>query len=215
MPVTMPSASVQSIHSVSHLRWKPQDIAVGASLGAACGVIFWGFNFAYAPLSAVMSAILPGLMSFFHALWYFSGMLALLVIRKPGAAVYVNLVGGVVEGLIGSQFSIASVVIATLLEGLSAEIPFAIGRYRIFNLPMSIASGFTTALIYGLYLLLFYFQGVAFLSVRGIVHMIAELVGGVLIGGIMSWYLFVALAKTGVLDRMPSGQALKDKARNA
>ena len=28
------------------LRWTPQEIAVGAALGAACGLIFWAFNFA-------------------------------------------------------------------------------------------------------------------------------------------------------------------------
>ena len=53
------------------------------------------------------------------------------------------------------------------------------------------------ALEYGVYLMLFRYQGVAFLSARGIVHMVSELVGGVLIAGVMSWYLYRAIAATG------------------
>ena len=192
----------------SRLRWRPQEIAVGAALGAACGVIFWGFNFVYTPLSTVLSALLPGLMSVFHAFWYFSGMLAMLVLRKPGAALYVNLVGCLVESVAGSQFSIASVLIGTLLEGAAAEVPFALRRYRVFDLPMSVCSGALTAVVYGLYLMLFYYQGVAFLSPRGVTHMISEVVGGMVIGGVMSWYLYLAIGRTGVLDRLPSGRAL-------
>ena len=210
-----PSSPAAGGQAGSRLRWKPQDIAVGAALGAACGVLFWGLNFGYAPLSALLGAILPGLMSMFNAMWYFSGTFALLILRKPGAAVYVNLVGSLIESTIGSQFSIALILISTLLQGLAAEIPFAVTRYRVFNLPTAIVSGALTALVYGCYLMLFYYQGVSFLSPRGIVHMIAELVGGVVFSGVMSWWLYIALAKTGVLERLASGRALSQRQREA
>lgn len=42
--------------------------------------------------------------------------------------------------------------------------------------------------------------------------MISELVGGVLIAGVMSWYLYRAIAATGALDRFASGRALRDVA---
>lgn len=80
-----------------YLRWTPADIAVGAAVGVACGVIFQGFNFIYPVLSSLLGAILPGLASLFHAIWYASGVFAVLVIRKPGAAIYVNLVGSFAE----------------------------------------------------------------------------------------------------------------------
>ena len=126
--------------AVSSLKWQPLDIAVGATLGAACGVIFWGFNFAYMPISSVFGAILPGFASIVHAVWYFSGTLAVLILRKPGAALYVNLVGTLVETVIGSQFDLGFVIISALLQGVFAELPFAATRYRMFNLPISIAS---------------------------------------------------------------------------
>ena len=191
--------------------WQPLDIAVGATLGAACGVIFWGFNFAYMPISSVFGAILPGFASIVHAVWYFSGTLAVLILRKPGAALYVNLIGTLVETVIGSQFDLGFVIVSALLQGVFAELPFAATRYRMFNLPISIASGALVALEYGIYLMLFRYVGVSFVSPRGIVHMISEITGGVLISGVMAWYLMLAIAKTGVLDRLASGRALIER----
>lgn len=58
----MPATTIHTLPkrpiAVSSLKWQPLDIAVGATLGAACGVIFWGFNFAYMPISSVFGAIL-------------------------------------------------------------------------------------------------------------------------------------------------------------
>ena len=188
-------------------RWTAADIAVGAALGVACGLVFWGFNFAYAWLSPLIGGILPGLASVLHPLWYFSGTLAVIILRKPGAAIYVNLVGSTAEMLLGNQFSVGFVFASAALQGLFAEIPFMVTRYRVYNLPISVVSGALVALEYGVYLMLFRYQGVAFLSARGIVHMVSELVGGVLIAGVMSWYLYRAIAATGALDRFASGRA--------
>lgn len=190
-------------------RWTAADIAVGAALGVACGLVFWGFNFAYAWLSPLIGGILPGLASVLHPLWYFSGTLAVIILRKPGAAIYVNLVGSAAEMLLGNQFSVGFVFASAALQGLFAEIPFMVTRYRVYNLPISVVSGALVALEYGVYLMLFRYQGVAFLSARGIVHMVSELVGGVLIAGVMSWYLYRAIALTGALDRFASGRAVR------
>ena len=191
-------------------RWTSSDIAVGAALGVACGLVFWLFNFAYAWLSPIIGGILPGLASILYPLWYFSGTLAVIILRKPGAAVYVNLVGSAAEMLLGNQFSFGFASAA--LQGVFAELPFALTRYRVFNLPISMTSGALVALEYGVYLMLFRYQGVSFLNPRGVIHMISELVGGVLIAGVMSWYLYRAIAATGALDRFASGRARRDDA---
>jgi energy-coupling factor transport system permease protein len=194
---------------VRSLRWRASDIAVGAALGVACGVIFWGFNFAYVWISPILKAVLPGVASLLHAFWYFSGPLAMLVIRKPGAAVYVNLIGSLTETLFGNQYDLSFVIVSALMQSLFTELPFALTGYRKYNLGLSIASGLLTGLEYGVYLLLFQFQGVAFLSPRGITHMVCELIGAVLIAGVMSWCLYRAIAKTGALDHFASGRAVR------
>ncbi len=192
-----------------YLRWAPADIAVGAAVGVACGVIFQGFNFIYPVLSSLLGAILPGLASLFHAIWYASGVFAVLVIRKPGAAIYVNLVGSFAEMVIGNQYAFGFVVISAMLQGACSEIPFAVARYRSFTLPLAIAGGALTGVEYGIYLLLFRYAGVSLLSPRGITHMICEVIGGMVIAGMASWFLYVALAKTGALDRLASGRAAR------
>ncbi len=115
--------------------------------------------------------------------------------------------------LLGNQFSFGFVFASAALQGVFAELPFALTRYRVFNLPISMASGALVALEYGVYLMLFRYRGVSFLSPRGVIHMISELVGGVLIAGVMSWYLYRAIAATGALDRFASGRALRGRCR--
>ena len=102
-------------------RWTSSDIAVGAALGVACGLVFWLFNFAYAWLSPIIGGILPGLASIRHPLWYFSGTLAVIILRKPGAAVYVNLVGSAAEMLLGNQFSFGFVFASAALQGVNRK----------------------------------------------------------------------------------------------
>ena len=214
-PSTVPTVpTVSSAPTMARLRWTPSEIAVGAALGVAWGPGFWGFNFAYSSISPILGAILPGVASILHAFWYFSGPLAILIIRKPGAAIYVNLVGAAAEMLFGNSFSSGFVFLSAALQGLFSEIPFAVMRYRKYNLSVTIASGALTAIEYGFYLLFFYFQGVALVSPRGITHMICEIIGGVLIAGVMSWALYRAIARTGALDRFASGRAARDLAEN-
>lgn len=207
--------SVSSSHSpvarVSRLRWRAADIAIGAALGVACGLVFWGFNFAYAWIAPLLRAILPGITSLFHAFWYFSGPLALLIIRKPGAAIYVDIIGSLTETLFGNQYSFTFVFLSAFLQGLFAEVPFAIFRYRKFNLSLTVASGALTAVEYGFYVLFTRLQGVALVSPRGLTHMTCEIIGGILIAGVMSWFLYLAIAKTGALDRFASGRAVRGR----
>ncbi|MFT8704359.1 ECF transporter S component [Bifidobacterium aquikefiricola] len=195
----------------NHYAWRPVDIAVTATVGVASGLVFWGFNYVSAWLFPLMRTILPGTGSLFHAIWYFSGPLALLIIRKPGAAVFVNLVGSAVEMLLGNQFSVSFVFVSAIVQALFSELAFAIFLYKRWTLSISMLSGLLTAIEYGFYLLFFQYQGVSFFSAYGITHMICEMIGGVLIGGVMSWYLFIAIAKTGALDKFASGRSVKAK----
>ena len=76
---------------VANLRWRVADIALGAALSAVFGVILCGYGLVFIPIIRTLNAaVLPGFASITHGVWYLSGTLALLLIRKPGSAVYVN-----------------------------------------------------------------------------------------------------------------------------
>ncbi|KFI72365.1 Hydroxymethylpyrimidine transport system permease protein [Bifidobacterium minimum] len=183
------------------------DIAVAAALGVACGLVFWSFNYAYAVISPILRDLLPGLASVLHALWYFSGPLALLIVRKPGVAIFVNVVGSLTEMVLGNPYPVSSVIVSALLQGVASEIPFAVTRYRRFSLAMSVASGAVTALEYGLYLMVTMYQGRSGVYVT--IHMVSEMVGGVIIAGLMSWWLYRAIARTGALYQFASGRRVE------
>ena len=135
------------------------------------------------------------------------------LVNEPTKAAYAKVLKanfkGMAEMVLGNSFSFGFIFFSAALQGLFAELPFAVTRYRVFNLPMAMLSGLCTGIEYGVYLMLFRYQGVAWFSPRGIIHMISEVVGGVLIAGVFSWFLYIAIAKTGVLDRFASGRAVR------
>lgn len=197
---------VQLVNRANYYRWRPVDIAVTAVLGVACGVITWGFNFVYIWVSPLLRGILPGFTSLIHGVWYFSAVLAVLIVRKPGAGIMVNVVGVLIQTLMGSKFSFAWVIISAIVQGVASEIPFALTKYRKYSRMISVLAGGLTGVEYAFYLLFFRFQGVAFLSVRGITHTVCEIISGLFIAGLMSWYLYKALVLTGALSSFASGR---------
>lgn len=190
---------------ISSLRWRVADISLGAALAALFGVIYWGFTIVFfSQISPILRTILPGFGSILHGVWYMSGPLALLLIRKPGAAIYVNVLGAVFENILGQQFSAFMVLASAALQAVFSEIPFAIAKYKKYNLTLSVIAGGLTAIEYGIYLMFVIYQGksVNYLTI----HMICEFISGIVIAGIIPWILFVAVRKTGALSNFASGR---------
>ena len=72
-------------------RWRVVDIVVASVVGVALGVVFLVWGAAYNGLEAPFKALLPGAQSFVEAPFLLGAVLGGLLIRKPGAAVYVEL----------------------------------------------------------------------------------------------------------------------------
>lgn len=190
---------------IANLRWRVADIALGAALSAVFGVILCGYGLVFIPIIRTLNAaVLPGFASITHGVWYLSGTLAVLLIRKPGSAVYVNVVAAFVQVLLGSPFNIRYTVVSALLQGVFAEIPFLIAKYRKFNLTLSVLSGLLVAFEYGVFLTFTKYQGKAPTYIT--IHMITELVSGLLLSGVLVWFVYLALRATGALDNFASGR---------
>lgn len=190
---------------IANLRWRVADIALGAALSAVFGVILCGYGLVFIPIIRTLNAaVLPGFASITHGVWYLSGTLAVLLIRKPGSAVYVNVVAAFVQVLLGSPFNIRDTVVSALLQGVFAEIPFLIAKYRKFNLTLSVLSGLLVAFEYGVFLCFTKYQGKAPTYIT--IHMITELVSGLLLSGVLVWFVYLALRATGALDNFASGR---------
>jgi energy-coupling factor transport system permease protein len=182
--------------------WRVVDIVVASVLGVAGGLVFAAWNIAWRPLS---ESLLPPASAVVVGIWLFPAVLGALVVRKPGAAVYTELVAAIVSALIGNQWGFATVWYG-LVEGLGAEAVFALLLYRGWNLVSAMLAGIGTGITVGLLDTVVYFPEV--LRTPGKLGYIAlAAVSGLVIAGVGGWLLTRALARTGVLSGLASGRS--------
>jgi len=200
------SLSTPAPSSPGTRRWRVVDIVVASVIGVASGLIFLAWNVAYRGPSALLEPLLPGLQGLLDGPWLFAGVLGALIIRKPGAAVYTELLAAAVSALtlVGNTWGAVLTLEAGLVQGLGAELVFLLFFYRRWNLPVAMLAGVGAALAGGLNNLLLWYAGADATFV--VVYLVSTSVSGALIAGALSWLLARGLAATGALDRFGSGR---------
>jgi energy-coupling factor transport system permease protein len=185
--------------------WRVVDIVVASVLGVAGGLLFAVWNANYATVSGPLAAV-PAIpvVALLGGVWLLPGVLGGLVVRRPGAATYVELIAAVVSALIGSQWGF-SVVWYGLIEGLGAELVLALLLYRRFGLPTAIASGAVAGAVIAPVDLTLSYPTFALGWKLGYVLLLA--VSGAVVAGVGSWALTRALAATGALAPLASGRS--------
>ena len=84
-------------------RWRVVDIVVASVIAVACAVVFLVWNVGYEAPGALLKPLLPGLQGLLAGPWLVAGVLGGLIIRKPGAALYTELVAAIISALIGNR----------------------------------------------------------------------------------------------------------------
>ncbi|WDG18524.1 ECF transporter S component [Microbacterium sp. Clip185] len=187
----------------SRWRWRVVDIVVASVIGVAAGVIFWVWGQAWTPLSTAL-AFLPGLEGVLAGGWLFAGVLTGLIIRKPGAALYGEIVAAVVSMALGTQWGFTTFIWG-VVQGVGAELGFALFAYANYRLWVALVSGALTGLAVAL--LDTNFSSIAAYDIGPrAIYFVSAIVSGVLIAGLVSWLIARALAATGALDRFASGR---------
>src|SRR4051794_13041898 len=92
------------------LRWRTVDIVVAAVLGVAFGVVFWAWNLLAALAVPPVSGLLNGV-------YLMPGVVAGLLVRKPGAAVFASTLAAAVSILLGSPYG-GIIVIYGVVQGI-------------------------------------------------------------------------------------------------
>ena len=189
-----------------NFRWRVVDIVVASVIGVASGLVFLLWNIAYRGPSALLEPLLPGLQGLLDGPWLFAGVLGALIIRKPGAAVYTEVIAATVSAvtLIGNTWGAALTIEAGLVQGLGAEIVFLLFAYRRWNLPVAVLAGAGAALAGGINNLVLWYAGAD--SSFTVTYLISTVISGALIAGALPWVLTRGLASTGALDRFASGR---------
>ncbi|BAS11405.1 putative HMP/thiamine permease protein YkoE [Arthrobacter sp. Hiyo4] len=112
--------------------WRVVDIVVAALIAITGGVIFWAWSQGAGIVSAPMNAVYPPLTGLIAGGWMIPAVLGMLIIRKPGAALFCEAVAATGELIMGSQYG-ATVLISGLLQGLGAELVFFLLVYGNFR----------------------------------------------------------------------------------
>ena len=190
------------------LRWRVIDIVTAAVLGVACGLIFVVWNQVGNAALEGLKAITPGLDGLATGVWLLGGTLGGYVIRKPGAALFVELMAATVSMALGSQWAVETIY-SGLAQGIGAEVVFALVAYRRFNAAIVGLAG-AVSFAFEWVLELFLYGHIAKGVLYNAIYLVCGAVSGVVLAGLLAWALTNALAKTGALDRFASGRGARE-----
>ncbi|UOQ89136.1 ECF transporter S component [Agromyces endophyticus] len=196
----------------SRLRWRVIDVVVASVLAVASGLVFVLWNIASNPISAPLGAVVPGLQAVVGGGWLFAGVLTALVVRKPGAALFGELVAAVVSALVGNQWGVLTLE-SGLVQGLGAELVFALFLYRRWNLPMALLAGAASGLMLAVNDLILWYPGSS--TAFSWIYIVAAVVSGAALAGLLSWLAVRGLAATGALNRFAAGREARARSGGA
>ena len=123
--------------------WRTRDILVAAVIGVAFGVVFWAWGLAWSAFEP-LNLVFPVLRDALYAVWLVPAVLAPLIVRKPGAAIFAEMVAAGVAATLGSQWGVDTLV-SGFMQGAAAELVFAIVRYRNWSWPVLAAAAVASA----------------------------------------------------------------------
>jgi energy-coupling factor transport system substrate-specific component len=180
-------------------RWRTRDIVVAAVIGVAFGVVFWAWGLAWAAVDPVF-AFAPPAKDLLYAVWLVPAVLAPYIIRKPGAALFAEMVAAGVSALLGSTWGVDT-LLSGFLQGAAAELVFAFTLYRVWSFPVLAVAAVASAAAAWLHDWVLYYPetDTTVQIVRGVMMAISAVV--IVAGGTV--LLTRSLRRAGVLEGFP------------
>jgi energy-coupling factor transport system substrate-specific component len=178
-------------------RWRTLDIVVVAVIAAAFGVFMAGFNVVYQAAGGAAGSPLNVL----YGIWLLPAVIAPVIVRKPGAALFAELVAASLSVLVVNQWG-PDAIFSGFLQGLGAELAFALFRYRRFGMPVIVLASVASAALAFLHDWLLYYQGLAadVLAITGL----AMLISAAVLMPIATAVVVRALRRAGALQGFPA-----------
>lgn len=124
--------------------WRTRDIVVTAVIGVVFGVVFQVWNAVWAATPGLF-AFFPPAQNLFYGVWLMPAILAPLVVRKPGAGLFAEVVAAGLSAVIGNQFG-PDALLSGVLQGAAAELVFLAARYRHWAYPVLALASLASAL---------------------------------------------------------------------
>ena len=182
--------------------WRTVDIVVAAAVAVAFGVAFLAWN-ALAVATTPAFVFFPPAQAILNGLWLLPAVLVGLIVQRPGAAFFGGFVAAAVSVVLGSVYG-ADALVSGLVQGAGAELGFALGLYRRWNLPFAMLAGALSGLAATIHDVPIYYRDAG--ADVWLVYGIASVASGALVAGLGAWLLVRALVRTGVLREFAVGR---------
>lgn len=188
--------------------WRGVDLVTAAMLAVAFGVMFWGFDTFIYPILSTVTAGFPPLGELMLGVWLVPAVVGALIVRRPGAALFTELVAANVELFLGNKWG-AAVLLSGVLQGLGVELALALFRHRRFGVVVAVFGGVLSA-VFEIVLYEWHSYVAEYSSAWKAIYLGAGMVSGAVIAGVGGWVLVRALARTGALSAFPPGQEARE-----
>jgi len=207
--ITHPVPPVRTILATRPLMgWRGVDLITAAMLAVAFGVIFWGFDTFIYPILGAATAGFPPAGELMLGVWLVPAVVGGLIIRRPGAALFTELVAANVELFLGNKWG-AAVLLSAVLQGLGVELALAIVRHRRFGIVVAVFGGVLAA-VFEIVFYEWHSYVAEYSAAWKAIYLGFGMVSGAVVAGIGGWLLVRALARTGALNAFPPGQEVRE-----
>ncbi|MFE5776659.1 ECF transporter S component [Brachybacterium sp. NPDC056505] len=184
------------------LAYRTVDLVLTVAIGVVFAFVFLAWGQVYT-LFTPLQTVLPPSVGLLAGVWFLPALVAMLIVRRPGAAVLAEVIAAVLEMALGGQWGIGTVV-SGLLQGGGVEIAFLVTAYRRFTLPVAIAGGVLSGILEWVYERFSYYPEWSWASAWALLGFF--IVSAALLCGVLGWLIVRALGATGALSAFPAGR---------
>jgi len=199
-------AAIPATHPL--MGWRGVDLITAAMLAVAFGVMFWGFDTFVYPVVSTATAGFPPAGELVLGVWLLPAVVGALVIRRPGAALFTELVAANIELLLGNRWG-AAVLLSAVLQGLGVELAVALFRHRRFGVVVAVLGGVLAA-VFEIVFYEWYSYVAEYSTAWKAIYLACGMVSGAVIAGVGGWALVRGLARAGALNAFPPGQEVRE-----
>lgn len=182
--------------------WTTREILIVTVLGAVFGVLYLGWVQVWLVAQAIFG---PVTMDVVMGFWFIVSIIAAAIIRKPGAALFSEILAAAVQILLGSPAGLL-LLLTGFVQGAGAEAVFAATRWRNYSLPILMAAGVGAAVSSFVYTWIRFDYG-ALAPLLLLVMFTLRCASGALLSGLLGHVIVEALYRTGVLAGLPIDHA--------
>ncbi|MCU0883990.1 MAG: ECF transporter S component [Beijerinckiaceae bacterium] len=182
--------------------WTQREILIVAVLGAVFAVLYLGWVQVWLVAQAFFG---PVTMDVVMGFWFIVSIIAAAIIRKPGAALFSEMLAAGIQILLGSPAGLI-LLLTGFVQGAGAEAVFAATRWKRYSLPVLIAAGIGAAVFSFIYTW-FRFNYGALAPGLLVLMFTLRCLSGALLAGVLGHLVVEALYKTGVLSGLPIDHA--------